>query len=94
MTDYQLKKRAARLIEGDATRTKYNYDGFQMGYECLSNFLREIAKIDCFAAKVAETVYSKMSPFSFQAVYLQNKHGYLLVPQLKIICMACSKLQK
>lgn len=78
VTDYQLKKRAARLIEGDATRTKYNYDGFQMGYECLSNFLREIAKIDCFAAKVAETVYSKMSPFSFQVARISSKQAWVL----------------
>ena len=78
MTDYQLKQRAARLISGAASHTKYNYDGFQMGYECLSNVLREIAKIDCFAAKVAETVYSKMSPFSFQVARISSKQAWIL----------------
>ena len=78
MTDYQLKQRAARLKSGAERHTKYNYDGFQMGYECLSNVLREISKIDCFAAKVAETVFSKMSPFSFQVARISSKQAWIL----------------
>jgi hypothetical protein len=78
MNDYQLKCKVARSIEGASSHTKYDYDGFQFGYERLATVLNEVAKIECFAAKVAETILSKMNPFSFRVAFVSKKQAWVL----------------
>jgi hypothetical protein len=78
MNDYQLKCKVARAIEGASSHTKYDYAGFQFGYERLVSVLREVVKIECFAAKVAETVLSKMNPFSFRVAFVSKKQAWVL----------------
>ena len=50
-----------------------------MNYEMVSRFLEQIVKLDTFAARVAETVLSKMSPFHYQVAYISNKQAWILV---------------
>lgn len=77
--DYKAKQTIARKIEDYAKTERWNNNSFfPIAFEELGQFIYAITKLDCFAAKVAETVDKSMNPYGFKVANVSSKQAWIL----------------
>lgn len=75
--DYQMKQQVARFFEGAAKKTKYDTNMYDYYVDKVDWACRNIMKLNCFAAKVAETVEKTIGKF-FTACKISDKQAWIL----------------
>ena len=72
-----MKQQMARKIENASMVTRNNHEVYDCKSNSLGHVLDAIAKLDCFVAKVAETVNKSMS-FGYQVAKVSDKQAWIL----------------
>lgn len=77
--DYKTKQEVARRIESYANTERWNNNSFfDIAFNGLGRLINSIEKIDCFAAKVAETVDKTMNPYGYKVASVSSKQAWIL----------------
>lgn len=75
---YANKQATARKIESYARTNRRNNSFFTIAFEELGRLINAIESLDCFAAKVAETIDGTMNPYGFQVARVSSKQAWIL----------------
>ena len=75
--DYKAKQSVARKIE-DYAKTERRNSFFNIAFEEFGRFICNIAALDCFAAKIAETVDKTMNPYGYKVASISSKQAWIL----------------
>lgn len=76
---YAQAQKIANLLQAYAEATRWNENhSFNVGFEYIGAFLNKIRAIDCFAAKVAETVEKTMNPYGYKVAAVSSKQAWIL----------------
>ena len=77
--DYKEKQTVARKIEDYANTERWNnHSYFPIAFDELGKLITIISKLDCFAAKVAETIDKTMDPYGFKVANVSSKQAWIL----------------
>lgn len=76
---YSQKQAIARKIEDCAKTQRWNqHSFFGIAFDELGRLINAIEQLDCFAAKVAETVDGTMNPYGAQVARISSKQAWIL----------------
>ena len=72
------QKMAQKLVEWAATERWNQNSFFNIALEDLAGFLQKIMALDCFAAKIAETVDKSINPYGHHVANISEKQAWIL----------------
>lgn len=76
--DYKAKQELARKIEQYAnTDRRFNNSFYTIAFEAFGRFVYDLSKLDCFAAKVAQSVDATMGKFG-KVAKVSSKQAWIL----------------
>lgn len=77
--EYAQAQKIANELQYYAEKTRWNENhAFNLGFEAIGAFLSKIKAIDCFAAKIAETVDKTMNPYGYKVAAISSKQAWIL----------------
>lgn len=76
--DYKKAQKVANVISDLANTSKISSGYFDLNFERLSNILSQIKKLNCFAAKVAETISGQLTPYNYYVAKISSKQSWIL----------------
>lgn len=76
--DYKKAQEIANAISAAAMTTKINSAAFDWDFNKLGKFVFKMAKLNVFAAKIAETVDKTMNPYNYTVAKVSDKQSWIL----------------